>query len=164
MLTVKTDSGIEIPPPISIRRQNTTTIRLDEAARREVSSGRAMIGIASLPGPEIKTLAMIAVLPTTTEGMITKNPAQHMTIPTGLHHAPQIKGTTGAVVGTESAIEAASGIDTIAIEIDILNVRLALGARRLTSTAAETNEVAIDLSEKASLTNAIHEHCDMMVM
>lgn len=75
MLTVKTDSGIEIPPPISIRRQNTTTIRLDEAARREVSSGRAMIGIASLPGPEIKTLAMIAVLPTTTEGMITKDPA-----------------------------------------------------------------------------------------
>lgn len=76
MLTVKTDSGIEIPRPRSIRLQNTTaTIRLDEAARREVSSGRAMIGIDSLLGPEIKTLAMIAVLPTTTEGMITKDPA-----------------------------------------------------------------------------------------
>lgn len=73
MLTVKTDSGIEIPPPISIRLQNTTT-RLEEAARREVSSGRATIGIASLPGPETKTLAMIAVLPTTTEGMTTKDP------------------------------------------------------------------------------------------
>jgi hypothetical protein len=32
-----------------------------------------MIGTASLLGPEIKTLAMIAVLPTTTEGMITKD-------------------------------------------------------------------------------------------
>jgi hypothetical protein len=74
VLTVKTDSGIEIPPPISVRLQKITT-RLDEAARREVSSGRAMIGIASLPRLEIKTLAMIAVLPTTTEGMTIKDPA-----------------------------------------------------------------------------------------
>lgn len=73
MLTGKTDSGIEIPRPISIRLQKTTTIRLDEAARREVSSDCAMTEIAFLPpGP---TLAMIAVLPTTTEGMITKDPA-----------------------------------------------------------------------------------------
>lgn len=86
MLTVKTDSGIEIPRPISIRHQSTTT-RLDEAARHEDSSGRAMIGIASLPPePEIKTLAMIAVLTTTTEGMNTKDLALHMTISTGLHH------------------------------------------------------------------------------
>lgn len=87
-----------------------------------------------------------------------------MTISTGLHHVLRIKATTGAVVGTESAIEAASGIDIIATEIDILNVRLALGARRLTSTAAETNEVAIDLSEKASLANTIRGHCDMMMV
>lgn len=87
-----------------------------------------------------------------------------MTISTGLHHVLRIKATTGAVVGTESGIEAASGIDTIASGIDIQNVRLALGARRLTSTAAETNEVAIDLSEKASLTDPIHGHCVMMMV
>lgn len=53
MLTVKTDSGIDIPRPISIRLPDTAT-RLDEAARREATSGHAMIGIISLPlGPEI---------------------------------------------------------------------------------------------------------------
>lgn len=87
-----------------------------------------------------------------------------MTISTGLPHVLRTKATTGAVVGTESAIEAASGIDTIATEIDILNVRPALGARRLTSTAAETKEVAIDLSEKATLTDTIHGHCGMMML
>lgn len=163
MLTVKTDSGIEIPRPISIRHQKTTT-RLDEAAHREVSSGRAMIGIASLPlEPKIKTLAMIAVLTTTTEGMNTKDPALHMPISTGLHRALRTKAPTGAVAGTESAIKAASGIDTIASEIDILNDRLALEARRLISTAVETNEAAIDLSEN-TLTDTIHGHCDMTML
>lgn len=164
MLTVKTDSGIETPRPISIRHQSTTT-RLDEAARREDSSARAMIGIASLPPkPEIKTLAMIAVLTTTIEGMNTKDPALHMTISTGLHHVLRTRVMTGVVVGTESAIEAANGIDTIATEIDILNDRLGHGARRLTSTAAETSEAGIDLSEKATLTDTIHGHCDMMML
>jgi hypothetical protein len=87
-----------------------------------------------------------------------------MTISTGLHLVLRTKATTGAVVGTESAIEAVSGIDTTATEIDILNVRLALGARRLTSTAAETNGAVIDLSEKVTLTDTIHGHCDMMTL
>jgi hypothetical protein len=87
-----------------------------------------------------------------------------MTISTGLHHVLRIKATTGVVAGTESAIEAASGIDTTATEIGIQNDRRALGARRLTSTAAEINEAAIDLSEKTSLTDTIQGHCVMMMV
>jgi hypothetical protein len=124
-----------------------------------------MIGIASLlPEPEIQTLAMIAVLTTITEGMTTKDRASHMMISTSLRHALRTKATTGAVVGTESAIEVANGIDTIATEIDILSAHLALGAHRLTNIAVvETNELAIDLSEKATLTDTIHGGYDMMM-
>lgn len=122
-----------------------------------------MIGIISpLPEPEIKILAMIAAPTTTTGGMSTKDRASHMTISTTLHHALRTKATTGAIV-TESAIEVVNGIDTTAAEIDILNVRrLALEAHPLTNTAVETIDLAIGLSEKATLTGAIRGNCGMM--
>ncbi|UKZ80270.1 hypothetical protein TrVFT333_008027 [Trichoderma virens FT-333] len=139
-----------------------TATRLDEAARpHEDTSGRAMIGISSLlPEPEIKILAMIAAPTTTIGGMSTKDRASHMTISTAQRHALRTKATTGAVVGTESAIGVANGIDTTAAETDILNVhRLALEALPLANTVGETSELAIDLSGKATLTGAIQGNC-----
>lgn len=164
MLTVRIDSGIDIPRPTSIRHPDTAT-RHDEAARhREDTSGRAMTGISSLlPEPEIKILAMIAAHTTTIGGMAPKDRASLMTISTALRHAIRTKATTGAVVGTESAIGVATGIDTTAAETDILNVRrLALEAPPLANTVGETNELVIDSSEKVTLTGTTHANCVTM--
>lgn len=164
MLTVRIDSGIDIPRPTSIRLPDTAT-RHDEAARhREDTSGRAMTGISFLlPEPEIKILAMIAAHTTTIGGMAPKDRASHMTISTALRHAIRTKATTGAVVGTESAIGVATGIDSTAAETDILNVRrLALEALPLANTVGETNELVIDSSEKATLTGTTHGNCGTM--
>lgn len=72
--------------------------------------------------------------------------------------------TTGAVAGTESAIEVANGIDPTAAEIDSLAVRrLAIvEAPPLASTSVATGEMASNSWEKATLTGTIHQgNCGM---
>lgn len=110
-------------------------------------------------------LAMIAAPTTTTEGMSTKDHASHMKTSTVLRHALRTKATTGAVVETDNAIEVAievaNGIDTTATEIDMLSAHLDPEVHPPTNTAVETSGLAIDLSEKVTLTDMMQGNCGM---